>query len=883
MLVSLKFLTGGAPRLGCPLCLSRRQRAKVTVPRPALGTRGVRAFPMILHTRLLITTVLLCHLLFAPTLVTSQLLSSPAPSETVQGPPHLPAALHYEDVEMTAIQQERDGPVFKLHGKAVIHFETYVLHGDEVTYNSDTGDSTAEGHVLLEGGPYDEHIEAQHATYNLRTQAGHFIQVNGTIGMKKKGVRMMLTSASPFALAGKTADKTGPGHYIVYDGTITTCRLARPKWAFDARKAVVDAGANAQIYFSSFRIMGIPIFYFPYATHPVEKERQSGFSIPDFATSSIKGEIFGESAYWAINRSMDLSVTPQYYTKRGWAPRGEFRARPTESSFVDLSYDAVFDHGYCPTATPCAPDAIVKQGGQDVKLDAGSLFPGDFRGVASIDYLTSYVYRLAFNDVFTEAVNSEVKSQAFLSRMTSGFSYDLMTERYQDYESTDAGDVVTVNHAPSVESASVDQQLGRSPFYWSYDAALDGLSRSEPPCSPLSASSLTCTFEPKVRTGDTARIDVTPELSLPVLFGGWSLRPALDLHETFYSRQTIATNATGAAVDNAINRKAIEGSVELRPPPLERIFGHTLLGRKWKHVIEPNAIYRYVTGVDNFGQILRFDERDILSDTNEVEYGVVNRLYAKRVSGNNKVDCGTPGMPALMVGAASAPVSMIPWERWNPVPTDSPCKGPQIREVVRWELMQKYYIDPTFGGALIPGTRNVLDATADLTGIAFLTDARRFSPLVSRLHVETNSHTDAEWDLDYDIKKGRVNASTALFNYYLGNFTIGAGDAFLQTAGENQPNTTVPQRFDQWRLLAGYGRTNKQGFSTAANLGFDAHLNYLQYASVQTTYNWDCCGVSIEWRRFALGQVRNENQYRFTFALANIGAIGNLRRQERLF
>jgi LPS-assembly protein len=29
--------------------------------------------------------------------------------------------------------------------------------------------------------------------------------------------------------------------------------------------------------------------------------------------------------------------------------------------------------------------------------------------------------------------------------------------------------------------------------------------------------------------------------------------------------------------------------------------------------------------------------------------------------------------------------------------------------------------------------------------------------------------------------------------------------------------------------------------------------------------------------------VRNENQYRFSFSLANIGTFGNLRRQERLY
>ena len=49
-----------------------------------------------------------------------------------------------------------------------------------------------------------------------------------------------------------------------------------------------------------------------------------------------------------------------------------------------------------------------------------------------------------------------------------------------------------------------------------------------------------------------------------------------------------------------------------------------------KHTIEPQVVYRYQSGIDNFSQIIRFDQRDILADTNEVEYGVVNRLFAKK-------------------------------------------------------------------------------------------------------------------------------------------------------------------------------------------------------------------------------------------------------------
>jgi LPS-assembly protein len=241
-------------------------------------------------------------------------------------------------------------------------------------------------------------------------------------------------------------------------------------------------------------------------------------------------------------------------------------------------------------------------------------------------------------------------------------------------------------------------------------------------------------------------------------------------------------------------------------------------------------------------------------------------------------------MPALMVGEAPPP-SRIPWERALAT-AERPCpKEAETREVVTWELAQKYFLDPNFGGALVPGRRNVFTSTVDLTGIAFLTQPRHLSPLVSRLTVSTSARNDLEWDADYDFRAGRVNSSTVLFNHHIGLFTLGAGNAFLHAPGAIVSTNQAPTdlQFNQYRAVLGYGSQNRQGFSGAVNLGFDARLNQVQYGSMQLAYNWDCCGINLEYRRFALAQVRNENQFRFTFSLANVGAFGNLRRGERLF
>src|ERR1700733_4525022 len=181
------------------------------------------------RTRLLITAALVCHLLLAPSVVTSQLRSAASASTPTQGLPNTPSVSSEEEVTIIANTQEKSGSIYKLHGKAEIHYGVYILRADEVTYNADTGQATADGHVILEGGPNDEHIQASHGTYNVRAESGRFENVTGTIGVRTRGTRLMLTSSNPFFFTGNVVEKTGPDHYMVYDGTVTTCELPHPR------------------------------------------------------------------------------------------------------------------------------------------------------------------------------------------------------------------------------------------------------------------------------------------------------------------------------------------------------------------------------------------------------------------------------------------------------------------------------------------------------------------------------------------------------------------------------------------------------------------------------------------------------------------------------
>jgi LPS-assembly protein len=669
-------------------------------------------------------------------------------------------------------------------------------------------------------------------------------------------------------------EKHGPDHYLVRQGTVTTCELPRPKWQFNAQRISVDVDSSAKIYNSDFRLMGVPVFYFPFVTHPVEKQqRQSGVLIPSFGNSSTKGLIAGDSFYWVFNRSMDATAGAEYYSKRGWAQRGEFRARPSDTSYVYFNYQGMVDRGI--------GNPVQNQGGEDAHFFAERQF-GTFRGVANVDYLSSFVFRIAFTDVYTQAIDSEVRSQIFLSNTTNGFHFNALAERYQNFEvcipepgtnicpTLTQTELVRILHTPSFLVSGEERQLGNTPLYWSFESAAEGLQRRQAAVGS----------QPGLRTAAlVGRFDFAPSLTMPLQWRGWSFRPELTLRDTLYTEQLNPADPATASHDN-LNRKSLETSFELRPPAFSRVFEHPWLGRKWKHVIEPRMRYDYVTGIDNFANILRFDASDVLTNTNEVEYSLVNRLYAKHIDPNVK-DCDAQGMSTLTIGGVPQ-AGVVPWEA-PPSPDSQPCaSGP--REILSWEIGQKYFFDPTFGNALQVGQRNVFTTTADFTGTAFLNDVRRFAPLISRLRIETSPRTSTEWDLDYDLKAGRINSSMALVNYHYGPFTIGGGDAFLRVidtaAATNSNSENV---FHQFRVLFGYGQLNKRGLSAAGSVGFDANAGNLQYATAQTSYNWDCCGLSLEYRRFALGSVRNENQYRFSFTLANVGAFGNLRRQERLY
>ena len=352
--------------------------------------------------------------------------------------------------------------------------------------------------------------------------------------------------------------QTGEGSYRIVGGTMTNCRLPHPDWQLIARTIKV-ANGRASTANTVLKVLGVPVFYLPYLRHPVgENGRESGLLIPIISNSSIKGFIVGEQAYVVLNRSMDLVIGSEYYSKRGFAPNGDFRYKGRGLDFLTARWNALLDRGVA--ATPPAAGRV-NQGGTDVVVLGRQDITPNTRIAADAEYLSSYVYKLVFNDNYSQAVSSEVQSTLSLTHIHNEFMPSAYLGRLQTFASSTPGDEARILHLPSLRFDALDSPLGATPLYWGLGSSIGRLSRAE---SGFNARNV-------------GRIDIYPHISLPIVGGGWSLLPGLALRDTSYSGSQApdlsgANGGTPHLSHDPLNRSDFEFSVNLRPPAVERDF-----------------------------------------------------------------------------------------------------------------------------------------------------------------------------------------------------------------------------------------------------------------------------------------------------------------------
>jgi LPS-assembly protein len=330
-------------------------------------------------------------------------------------------------------------------------------------------------------------------------------------------------------------------------------------------------------------------------------------------------------------------------------------------------------------------------------------------------------------------------------------------------------------------------------------------------------------------------------------FAGFTLTPSVGVRSTFYSDSLDPVQRQ--FVGQSLLRNYADLDMDLRAPSLAKVFRHGD-GTPWfKHVIEPFVEYRRIKGIDDFDRTPLIDERDLIVETNEVEYGVTNRFFVKRQTGDGS--------------------------------------APQTHELLNLTLSQKYFFDPTFGGALRPGQRNQFFPVNTLSGFAFAGVERDASPLNLKARLYPTSTLSADLRLNYDTRFHSLRDLIVGMWFGKGIFSFGQTWYYTRRIEDDKlrgdqllfdPTTFPGNQFDFTASVGNRAHGPYSAFSISYDFRdqlFNGQHRDPRFIYLTTTSGWatNCCGFEVQHVTFNAGN-RNESRFVFAFTLKGIGTFG---------
>jgi LPS-assembly protein len=734
-------------------------------------------------------------------------------------------------------------------GNVDAHIGTYRMQADKVTVYDATNKVVAEGNVVFDQGD-QQRITGSRAEWNYKTKTGYFVNSTGYTNQTNDGTRMYFVA--------DRVEKISLDTIVVINGEITACDEEIPKWSFHARRARIKAGDKVKLSSPTFRVKNIPVIYVPFASLSLKHDdRQSGFLTPTFSASGEKGFRISEAYYQTLGRSADFTLRGDLFSKRGIGIGGDLRTRANSRSFLNLGFYTVKDRIFGPKEDATHPN----QGGSSFYIDAVHYFPNGFLAAADVNVTSNLAFRQVFSDSIQQAISPEERSQVFINKNYHGYSLNF---RLNSQATSLQNSQIRIRELPSV---SFDRRpsplhwLRDLPLYYSFESAVEGVSRKETPGDPL-AFQIAVGGIPIVTPSIVQRFDLHPNLSLPLNFAGWSITATAGARATYYSNSI--DPATRLVLARDIVRGYGEFELDVRPPALARNFRRSDGSVWFRHVIEPYVTYRRVAGIDNFASIIRFDYVDAIADTNEIEFGVTNRFFTRRST-------ETVGKKAERVAR----------EKKSSL-------AAQPYEALSITVRAKYFFDPTFGGALIPGRRNQFDPIDTFSGFSYGAVPRRFSPVNMDVRYRPSEHLFADFRTDLDTHGGGMRDMAATFGlnraliqafstfYYTRAVELVPSLAQYADVNGREPGTL---RGSQWSPSIFVGNRDK-GLFGGVSLFFDfqkhpfAGSNRSLISSTATLgYTWKCCSVTVQDYTFNVG-LRNENRFVFAFRLNGIGTFG---------
>ena len=714
----------------------------------------------------------------------------------------------------------------KFIGQVEMEQGTTKIFAEEIDVFADEDRAVATGNVVFTQG--SNRIAADRADFNTKTRLGTFYNAWGIATMQQKAQAPRPGQTTPPPIAGQDSnvyfygeviEKIGLKKYRITKGGFSACVQPTPRWMLSSTTTVLNLEHYTLLENAVLNVKGVPMLYIPWLYYPTKKEeRATGFLIPTYGSSTLRGQSLHNAFFWAIDRSQDAMFAYDWFSQTGSGLGSQYRYNFGGGS--DGNIRAYFLDSHESSYTQPDGSQVTTAAAQTFEIhgSANQTLPFNLRARGRVDYFSDLTTNQTFN---TNIYSASANTRSYGGNVVgSGRTYTFNATYDHTEYFYDAEDSAISGAAPRINLSRNERPLFGSPVYFSLGTEYAYLLReSKSPTADVNSS--------------VNRVDVMPQFRFPFKQWQWfTVNTSFSWRDTWYSRSLDPTTIDPvtnqpAIIDQSLNRQFFTFTAQMLGPVINRIWDTPDNGyaEKFKHSVEPYLNIQRTSQVPNYYQIIQQDATDaIVGGTTSYNYGITNRFYAKRREGGRA----------------------------------------QAREIIDVQLDQTYY-------------SNQLASQYDPRYATSFTGATpsNFSPFALSVRAiptnDFNFNLRAEFDSTYKALRTIAAGGTYAWTGRLQvNLSWSKKNYIPELSGFNDPNQLDHYINSSINL---HTRDNRVGGIYQFN--YNILVGIMQQQQISMFYNAQCCGISFQYQSYNYSgidvPVPIDHRFFISFTLAGLG------------
>jgi LPS-assembly protein len=510
---------------------------------------------------------------------------------------------------------ERVGDHLHLINQAAIEGPDLKFFADDVDLYINTNKVVASGNVVFTNA--DGRISAERVEFDTGTGIGTFYDASGIMSLAKQGAAPANTAAfggqdPDVYFYGAKLEKLGPRKYRITRGGFTTCVQPTPRWEITSESVVLNLDDYALARNTLLKVKGVPMMFLPVIYYPIQQsERQTGFLLPTYGTSTIRGQSISNAFFWAINRSQDATLFHDWFTRTGTGMGSEYRYIAGLQSAGNVRLYRFNQH-----------ETRYEQSGATLPAKTSYEFTGAVtqalggraRARMRLDYFSDVFSQQIYHQNIYQASRRSRIVEAGASDVFGPLATTLLYQRNETFDSEQRS--VLYGSTPKLTAVLAPQQLFGAPIYASLNSEYGFL-----PYRNVTDNVVTL-------DNSLSRVDLAPSLRVPMSRLTYlSVNTSAGYRTTYYSR---SFDARGVAVPDSFIRDYAQLRTDIVGPVVTKIWDTPDSGyaERMKHVIEPAFTVDYTTAINNVQRtpILTDTSDFVVGGTSRVTYGLTNRF-----------------------------------------------------------------------------------------------------------------------------------------------------------------------------------------------------------------------------------------------------------------